>query len=107
MHTGIDFPVCNPADTQPFTIDFLNDLPTGELVVAATVTLTVFQGTDANPSVHIIGTVPSAITSGRFVSQILQGLIAGNIYSLNMIATTTSGYTIELYALLPCAAVYS
>jgi hypothetical protein len=107
VHSGADFPVANPAEQNPYTQDFINDLPVGQSVVSAAATLTVIQGTDPNPSSHLKG--PAFLTPGQptFVSQIVGGLVAGNIYSLNMIAVSSAGFPVELYSLIPCEAVYT
>jgi hypothetical protein len=76
-------------------------------VTSATATLTLFQGTDPNPSSHLIGV--AFLTPGQptFASQIVGNLLAGNIYSLNIVAVSSAGFPVELYALIPCEAVYS
>jgi hypothetical protein len=110
MHTNADFPPANPVEVQPYTIDFINDLPTGQFVLGAAVTISLFQGTDPSPNSHIVGSPQITANPAGVNTMILQrvgGLLAGNIYSLNMVATTSVGFEIELYALIPCVAVYS
>ena len=106
-HTQQDFPVCNTSDNQPYSIDFVNDVQTqnGEVVQSAVVTITLFSGDDPNPDSHRQGSY--AITDGTIVTQVISGLLPNNIYSLNIVATTSLNYQVELYALIPCAAVYS
>lgn len=77
----------------------VNDLPVGQTVSAATVTLTVYQGTDSNPSSHLYGTPE---IQGTMVVQNVGNLVAGNIYSFNVSATSSGGYTYELYSFIPC-----
>ena len=101
MHTNADFPPANPNETQPYSIDFINDLPVGQTIIGANVTLTTYQGTDSNPSSHLIGSTPSQIIS-TIVTQIIGNLVAGNIYSLNIVAISSNGFTYELYAFIPC-----
>lgn len=105
MHCNMDFPPANPADDNVYTIDFINEWADGITISNASATLTVFQGTDASPSSHLVG--PAFITAPTFASQQIRGLVAGNIYSLNIIAVSSDGFQYELYALLPCQAVYS
>ena len=100
-----DFPVCNTADNQPYSIDFINDVQTGETVVSATVSLTLFSGVDSNPTGHLQGTY--TINNNTIVTQPISGLLPNNVYSLNISAFTSLAYTVELYALIPCAPVYS
>lgn len=100
-----DFPVCNTADNQPYSIDFINDVQTGETVVSATVSLTLFSGVDSNPNGHLQGTY--TINNNTIVTQPIAGLLPNNVYSLNISAFTSLAYTVELYALIPCAPVYS
>jgi hypothetical protein len=110
VHCGVDFPVANPADFGPYTIQFDNDLPTGEFVNGVTVTMTLFDGTDPNPNSHLIGSpqiTPNLAGVNTWVLQRVGGLLAGNIYSINMVATSNQGFTMELYALIPCEPVYS
>ena len=104
-HTQQDFPVCNTADNQPYSIDFVNDVQNGETVASAIITLTLFSGVDSNPNGHIQGS--SAISGGTIVTVPIAGLLPNNVYSLNIVATTSLNYQVELYALIPCSPVYS
>jgi hypothetical protein len=90
-----------------YTLDLINDLPEGQTVVSATADLTVLEGTDPSPATHLIG--PAFLTPSQptFVSQQIRGLLAGNIYSLNVVAVSSAGFTVELYAFIPCLAVAS
>ena len=63
----MDFPVSNTADNQPYSIDFVNDVQNGETVQSATVTLTLFNGTDPNPNGHLQG--PYSLFNGTIVTQ--------------------------------------
>jgi hypothetical protein len=110
LHCGADFPVANPSDFQPYTLDFVNDLPVGQYVQNAVVTMTLFDGTDPNPNSHVIGSpqvTPNGAGINTMVLQRVGGMLAGNIYSINMVATSNQGFTMELYALIPCEAVFS
>lgn len=89
---------------QPYSVDFVNDLQNNESVVSAVVTLSVFSGTDPNPQSHIVGTY--AINGTSIVTQVVGGLLPNVVYIFNIVATTSLNYTVDLYALIPCAAVY-
>jgi hypothetical protein len=101
----MDFPVCNTADNQPYSIDFIQDVQNGETVTSAVVTLTLFSGTDPNPNGHIQGSY--ALNNSTIVTVPIAGLLPNNVYSLNITATTSLNYQVELYALIPCSPVYS
>lgn len=65
-------------------------------------TLTVRTGTDASPSSHLIG---SYSIDGTSVVQRINGLVAGNVYTLLMVATTSTGESLSLFSHIPCEAV--
>lgn len=104
MYAGTDFPPATPADDQPYTIDFINDLQTGETITSATVTLLLEQGVDPDPSSHL----PSSyfITNGTMVSQRVRGLIAGNIYTLSITANGSLGFSDNLFSRIAVQAVF-
>lgn len=104
MYIGTDWPPATPYDDQIYTIDFINDLNTGEIVSSAVVSFTLDQGADADPSSHVIGSY--TITDDTLVGQRIRGLIAGNVYNLSITAVTNLGMQIELNAYLPCQAVF-
>jgi hypothetical protein len=80
-----------PSSTKKYPFNFISDLAVGETVSAATVTATVWSGTDANPSAIISG---AAGIASPVVTQTLTGGLAGNIYSVVCTATTSAGQTL-------------
>lgn len=68
--------------------DFASQLADGETITSQEVTVTVFQGEDANPSAILSG---AASVSGTVVSQLITGGTAGVVYLLSCgIATSLS-----------------
>lgn len=108
MHCGADFPPVNPGalDAGPYSIDFVNDVPSGVTISTALVTISVLQGTDSNPMNLIAGSNPSQI-QGTIVTQLLRNFQSGNIYIFSIDAVGTDGNSYNLYAYIPCLAVYS
>lgn len=60
--------------------DFSSQLTNGETITSQAVTVSVFQGEDANPSALLSG---SASVSGTVVSQLITGGVAGVVYLLD------------------------
>lgn len=79
---------------EPF--DFTSRLAAGETISTATVTATVYSGTDATPSALISG---STSISGAVVTQAITGGTTGNIYQLACAITTSAGQTLQMTAL--------
>jgi len=80
------------------TFDFTNDLGQGETISSASVTSTVHQGADSNPSTMISG---PAIISGSTVLQRIVGGISGVIYCLTCTITTNSSNIKVLKTTIP------
>jgi hypothetical protein len=79
---------------QPFY--FLSLLPNGQTINSATVTCTVWAGTDTNP-----GAIPGTPSiSGQTVTIPLSGGVAGNIYKLQVNAACSDGSTQVLFGYL-------
>lgn len=109
MYVGRDFDPANPTESQVYSMDFTNDLQSGEAINTAAIALTVFQGTDSNPSLHLAGN-PSI--SGAVVSQRVGGsgapggnLVAGVTYTIAYTITTTLTNTLTLYSRIACRAI--
>jgi hypothetical protein len=49
---------------------------------------------------------PYSINNGTIVTQTIQNLVAGNVYSLNIVAQSSTG-NVELYAFIPCLSILS
>lgn len=102
-YVGINWPVATPPVDEIYTIDFVNQLREGETVTGATVSILTSQGTDADPSSHLIGSM--FITGDTLVSQRIRGLQAGNIYNVSIVAVTSLGFTPELNSYIVCEAI--
>lgn len=103
MYVGRDFDPANTTENEVYSLDFVNELATGETLSSVTTTsLTVFQGTDANPSSHLSG--GSSIT-GSVVSQRITGLTAGVTYTLAFTVLTNMTNTITLFSRVACRPV--
>ena len=75
-------------ETLDETFSFLGSLVTGETLSSATVTATVYSGTDASPSSIVDG---AATVSGTNIVQSITGGTAGVTYDLVCEALTSSG----------------
>ena len=102
MDTGRSWDVANPTESQAYSYDFVNDLNASETINSVTFALTVFDGTDNNPSSHLSG--DPGIT-GTIVTQRVQYLTAGVTYILAATVTTSQSNIITLSAKLPCQAI--
>jgi hypothetical protein len=97
---------CDPGETQPYSIDFANQLVTGDSISSvANVTLVSDQpGADPNASSWLVG---SASISGTIVSQVVggslpNGLRPGVVYRLTFTVNTTGGRTLSDSGFIPC-----
>jgi len=77
--------------------DFIADLAVSETISSATVTVTVYSGTDASPSSLKSG---SATISGTSVYQTFTGGTAGVLYGIVVAATTSTSQVLTRVALL-------
>jgi hypothetical protein len=85
---------CYPS--QPF--DFISSLQPGETISTQVVAVSVYTGTDSNPSALISGS--AAIQNVTQVWQRLTGGVLGVIYELLCTITTSLGQTLTLSAYL-------
>ncbi len=103
MYVGRDFDPANSTESEVYSLDFVNDLASGEtLSSVSSVGLTVFQGTDASPSSHLSG---SSSISGTVVSQRLATLTSGVTYTLSFNVLTSQSNTITLFSRVACLPV--
>lgn len=96
MYVGQDFSVCDPSENELYALDFVNDLASGEFLVASTWSCTVSQGTDPNPSARLSGS--AHVFGTTITTQRVLGGIAGVSYVLQATVTTTSGNTLVLWS---------
>lgn len=107
MYVGRDFDPANPTESEVYSLDFVNELSTGETISLVTsVTMTVFRGTDPNPGGHLSG-APSVL--GTVVSQRVGGALApgGNLlsdvtYTIAFTITTSLSNVLTLFSRIPC-----
>lgn len=88
-------------ETRTIKADFISDLAAGETISSASVTCTLYSGTDASPSSLISG---SASISGSEVSQKITGGTEGNVYKLSFSAVTSTSQTLKrlgFFAIIP------
>lgn len=86
---------------QPF--NFISQLAIGETITGATVTSTLYAGTDSTPSAMISGV---ATIAGTIVTQLIIGGLLGNIYLLLCSITTSAGQFLSqsgYLAIIPAA----
>ncbi len=103
MYVGRDFDPANTTESEVYSLDFTNELGSGETLMSVTATaLTVLQGTDADPSSHLSG---SSSISGSIVSQRVANLTVGVTYTLAFTALTSASNYITLYSRIACLSV--
>lgn len=102
MYCGRDYDPADASDSELYAIDFVNDLPDGDSITGGVIALTVKSGTDPDPSSHLAG---GFNVSGTAVVQRIRGLVAGNVYRLQIVAATQFGNNISLFSHIPCEAV--
>ena len=84
-------------ETAIHTFDFTSRLTSAETISTASVTASVYSGTDATPSSVVSG---SATISGKTVTQPLTAGTEGGTYLLVCQITTSLSQTLELSAFL-------
>lgn len=86
-----EFPSKTSAETKLLTFDFSSDLGAGETLSSAVASCVVWSGTDSAPSSMISGALA---ISGGLITQLFTGGVAGVIYIISMLATTSLGQVI-------------
>jgi hypothetical protein len=77
--------------------DFTSLLSVGETISAATVTATIYTGTDSSPDSIVSG---AATINGPYVKQLITAGVVGCIYIVVCKVTTSLGQSLELLGLL-------
>lgn len=80
-------------ETQTLTFDFTSRLAVSETISSASVTATVYSGTDGSPQGIVSGT---STISGAVVSQKITGGLLGVTYSLKCTANTSTAQVLQL-----------
>lgn len=81
-----------------YLFPFISALAVGETISSQAVSCTVFSGTDPNAAAMVTG--PATVVNGTSVQQGIQGGVAGVIYSLNCVITTSLGQALGCAGLL-------
>ena len=97
MTSRIILPEKRSSETLLVPFNFLSALTVGTTISSASVTATVYSGTDASPSAIISG---SATISGAIITQKIVAGTAGVTYLLAAAATTSDGQVLVLNAYL-------
>lgn len=88
MSGYLEFP-SKPVDaTRPLVFDFTSAVPTGVTIASATATVSVWSGTDSNPSAMLSG---SPSVSGLQVTQVVTAGVNGVVYVIEVDATGSDG----------------
>lgn len=102
QHVGrIVIPPGKLGDDFDIPFDFISGLDPGVVLVSATVTCSLYSGTDPNPAALIDG--PASV-SGTIAFQAVKPTILGNVYDLSCAGVTSTGETVILdayYAVVP------
>lgn len=105
MYLGSDMSPADPGESNGYTLDWINDIPDGQTIVSIdSVSLTVRDGTDPDPSSHLIG--PAILIPDTQGYQVIRGLLAGNVYTLQMMGVTSGGLQVSIWTHIPCEEVY-
>lgn len=78
----------DPEEVKTLSFDFSPEVATSDAIVAATVTVSVENGTDADPATMVAS---AATFTGKVVYQRVVGGLNGVIYKLRCRATDSSG----------------
>ena len=92
MYCGRDYAPAQQGESEVYGYNFVNDLATGDSIAGSVWALTVVEGTDANPSSHLINA--PWVESATLVNQRISGLLAGVTYAVQITATTALNNTL-------------
>ena len=96
MYCGHDWDPLDVAETDVFSLDFVNDLKPAEVITAAAFSIGVSFGNDPTPTARLVSV---AGITGTVVSQTVAHPPAPGItYWLAALVTTTTGRQLELWA---------
>jgi hypothetical protein len=103
MYCGQDFDVIQPDEVDDFTVDFVNDLKSSELILAARAWLYVARsslGIDSNPMSHVMSGVN--ITGTMATVKLGNQMVDGVLYGLEIQVMTNFNNQISLWSHIPC-----
>lgn len=84
------FPAKAVGETQPYVVNFSDRLQFGEAINGAAVTVTVFSGTDPNPTSLLSGS--ATFDSSGNVTQVLTAGVVGVVYNIAYVVTGTNSH---------------
>lgn len=84
-------------ETRQLTFDFSSFLGSAETISLAVANCVVWSGTDAAPTSVLTG---GTTISGGLVTQLVTGGVAGVIYAVQMVATTSVGQVLTISGFL-------
>lgn len=99
MYVGKDYDPSDSGESEPYTLDFVNDLVAGETLASATWTCAVVAGVDASAASHVSGSASVSVTQ---TSQQFSGFVVGVKYRLQAVAITSAGSTKSLWSHVLC-----
>ncbi len=99
MYVGRDFDPEDVGENEVFTLDFVNDLASGETITSAVWKCEVKSGSDSQAASRLSG-APS--NSGTKSSQRVAGLLTGVTYRLTAVVTTSLSNVISLWSHVAC-----
>jgi type IV secretory pathway VirB2 component (pilin) len=82
-------PSKDTSETIPIVFNFFDRLQYGETITGSVVSISVFSGTDANPSAMLSGVATNTSTT---VTQAITGGIAGTIYTVICVVTGSGSH---------------
>lgn len=107
MQIKQDFDPADPGETQSYSFDFTGDIGASDMLTGVPVWSLAVESTetgataDADPASHLHGGATVDAT-GKFTSQFLAGLVAGNRYRVQAVCQTVAGETVSLYSHVDC-----
>jgi len=102
MYVGRDFDVSDQSESEVYSLNFVNDLQSGETILSVVFALTVSEGTDADVATRLDGD-PGLINT--IAMQRITGLLPGVVYALQATVTTSLGNNISLWSRIPCEVI--
>lgn len=102
MYVGRDFDASDTTESEVYSLNFVNDLQSGETILSVVFAMTAAEGVDSDPSSRLDG-APSFI--GTTAMQRVTGLVTGVVYTLAATVTTSLGNRITLWSRIPCEVI--
>jgi len=102
MYVGRDFDPSDRGESERYTLDFANDLQTGDTITLSTwqcEVASISDGADPDAASHIDG---DAVINQSRTTQRVTGLLPGVVYCLTATVETVNGDTLSLWAHLEC-----